>query len=88
MIRQIHIQWWLEYIRQKSLETNTIHLSEIFFNILEKHNNDLQLAIQIIDQSIKKYKEDPHWEIQINTNKNINNPNSKHIISDIWMKRK
>lgn len=88
MMRQIHIQWWLEFIRRKSLETDLIHLSEIFFDILEKHDNDLQLAIQVIDQSIKKYKEDPHWEIQIDTSKKIDNPNSKHTISDIWMKRK
>ena len=88
MMRQIHIQWWLEFIRRKSLETDVIHLSEIFFDILEKHDNDLQLAIQVIDQSIKKYKEDPHWKIQIDTSEKIDNPSSKHTISDIWMKRK
>ncbi|MDZ3929975.1 hypothetical protein UZS95_26850 [Parabacteroides goldsteinii] len=88
MMRQIHIQWWLEFIRRKSLETDIIHLSEIFFYILEKHDNDLQLAIQVIDQSIKKYKGDPYWEIQIDTSKKIDNPSSKHTISDIWMKRK
>ena len=57
MMRQIHIQWWLEFIRRKSLETDIIHLSEIFFYILEKHDNDLQLAIQVIDQSIKNIRE-------------------------------
>ena len=88
MMRQIHIQWWLEFIRRKSLETDIIHLSEIFFYILEKHDNDLQLAIQVINQSIKKYKGDPYWEIQIDTSKKIDNPSSKHTISDIWMKRK
>ena len=78
----------MEFIRRKSLETDVIHLSEIFFDILEKHDNDLQLAIQVIDQSIKKYKEDPHWKIQIDTSEKIDNPSSKHTISDIWMKRK
>ena len=79
MMRQIHIQWWLEFIRRKSLETDIIHLSEIFFYILEKHDNDLQLAIQVIDQSIKKYKEDPYWEIQIDTSKKIDNANNSKI---------
>lgn len=88
MIRQIHIQWWLEFIRRKSLEINTIHLPEIFFSILEKHDDDLQLAIQVIDQAVKKYKEDPHWEVLINTNNQINNPSSNHTISDIWMMQK
>lgn len=88
MMRQIHIQWWLEFIRQKSLETDAIHLPEIFFSILEKHNDDLQLAIQVIDQTVKKYKEDPYWDVQIDTSNKINNPRSKHTISDIWMKQK
>lgn len=88
MMRQIHIQWWLDFIRQKSLKTDAVHLPEIFFDILEKHDNDLQLAIQVIDQSIKRYKEDPYWEIQIDTSKKIDNPCSKYTISDIWMKRK
>lgn len=88
MMRQIHIQWWLEFIRRKSLETNAIHLPEVFFSILEKHDDDLQLAIQVIDQAVKKYKEDPHWEVLINTNNQINNPSSNHTISDIWMMQK
>lgn len=88
MMHQIHIQWWLEFIRRKSLEMNTIHLPEIFFSILEKHDDDLQLAIQVIDQAVKKYKEDPHWEVLINTNNQINNPSSNHTISDIWMMQK
>lgn len=88
MMRQIHIQSWLEFIRQKSLGTDTIHLSEIFFNILEKHNDDLQLAIQVIDQTVKRYMGDSHWDVQINTSNIIDNPHSKHTISDIWMKQK
>lgn len=88
MMRQIHIQWWLEFVRRKSLEINAIHLPEIFFSILEKHDDDLQLAIQVIDQAVKKYKEDPHWEVLINTNNQINNPSSNHTISDIWMMQK
>lgn len=88
MMRQIHIQWWLEFIRRKSLETDAIYLPEIFFSILEKHGDDLQLAIQVIDQAVKKYKEDPHWEVLINTNNQINNPSSNHTISDIWMMQK
>lgn len=88
MMRQIHVQWWIEFIRRKSLETDAIHLSEIFFSILEKHNDDLQLAIQVIDQAVKKYKEDPHWEVLIDTSYKIDNPGSNHTISDIWMKQK
>lgn len=88
MMRQIHIQGWLEYIRRKSLETDAIHLPEVFFSILEKHDDDLQLAIQVIDQTVKRYKNDPHWEIQIDTGNKIDNPHSKHSISDIWMKQK
>ena len=88
MMRQIHIQWWLEFVRRKSLEINAIHIPEIFFSILEKHDDDLQLAIQVIDQEVKKYKEDPHWEVLINTNNQINNPSSYHTLSDIWMMQK
>jgi hypothetical protein len=88
MMRQIHIQWWLEFIRRKSLETDAIHLPEIFFSILEKHDDDLQLAIQVIDQTVKRYKEDSHWDVQIDTSNKIDNPHSKHTISDIWMKQK
>lgn len=88
MMRQIHIQWWLEFIRRRSLETDSIHLPEVFFSILEKHDDDLQLAIHVIDQAVKRYKEDPHWEIQIDTSNKIDNPSSKHTISDIWMKHK
>lgn len=88
MMRQLHIQWWLEFIRRKSLETDTINLSEIFFSILEKHDDDLQLAIQVIDQVVKRYKEDPNWEVHIDTTNKIDNPHSKHTISDIWMKQK
>ena len=88
MMRQLHIQWWLEFIRRKSLETDTINLSEIFFSIIEKHDDDLQLAIQVIDQVVKRYKEDPNWEVYIDTTNKIDNPHSKHTISDIWMKQK
>ncbi|MDD4416609.1 MAG: hypothetical protein PHI70_07490 [Proteiniphilum sp.] len=88
MMRQIHIQWWMEFIRRKSLETDTIHLSEIFFNILERHDNDLQLAIHVIDQVVKRYKEEARWKVLIDKNNKINNPNSNHTISDIWMKQK
>lgn len=88
MMRQIHIQWWLEFIRSKSLKTKIIHLSEIFFSILEKHDDDLQLAIHVINQAVRKYKTDPHWEVIINANNKIGNPISKHTITDIWMKQK
>ena len=70
------------------MKADAIHLSEIFFSILEKHNDDLQLAIQVIDQAVKKYKEDPHWEVLIDTSYKIDNPGSNHTISDIWMKQK
>lgn len=88
MMRQIHIQWWLEFIRRKSLETDAIHLPEVFFSILEKHDDDLQLAIHVVDQAVKRYKDDPQWEVQIDTGSEIDNPRSKYTISDIWMKQK
>lgn len=88
MMRQIHIQWWLEFVRRKSLETDSVHLSEIFFSVLGKHDNDLQLAIQVIYQVVKRYKDETHWTIMIDTNNKINNPGSNHTISDIWLKQK
>ena len=50
--QQNYVTIWLERIKQETLLKTKIHLSMLFFQILEKHNGDLQLAVSIIYQAI------------------------------------
>ena len=87
-IRQTNINVWLDKIKRKSQYSAEIHLSEKFFEILEKHDNDLQLAVTVIYQSISIYDKHEKWNVFINKEKNIQSKKNNYEIWDIWMKRK
>lgn len=88
LVRQNHINSWLDRISYEILHVNEYHLSDIFFKILEVHHEDLQMAVSVIYQSIYFYDKHESWYIEINDKKNIQIENSNYIIWDIWMKRK
>lgn len=88
LVRQSHISRWLEKIKRESLHQDSYHLSDTFFRILSEHNDDLQLAVQVIYQAITIYNKHEKWYTEIDRNKEIKTEQSKHTIWDIWIKRK
>ncbi|WP_303180328.1 hypothetical protein [uncultured Butyricimonas sp.] len=88
LVRQSHINQWLEKIKRESRYVKEYHLSDIFFKILELHNEDLQLAVSIIYQAIEYYDRHNGWQVMINPGKMIQEEKYKYTIWDIWMKQK
>ena len=86
--RQMNINIWLDKIKQESQYSTEINLSEKFFEILEKHDNDLQLAVTVIYQSISIYDKHEKWNVLIDNAKIVQSQNNNYEIWDIWMKRK
>lgn len=87
LARQNHIMIWLEKIKRDTLEVNEYHLSKIFFEILEKHDKDLHLAVSVIYQSILFYNKNQKWRFRINNDKMIQHEKYNYLIWDIWMIR-
>jgi len=88
LLRQNNINIWLEKIRRGSLHVNEYHLTDVFFNILEAHDEDLHLAVSVIYQSIDIYDKHDRWRIEIDKDKMIQVDKHNYSIWDIWMKRK
>lgn len=88
LLRQNNINIWLEKIRRESLHASEYHLSDIFFNILEVHNEDLHLAVNVIYQAIDIYDKHDRWRIEIDKDIKIQVENHNYSIWDIWMKLK
>ncbi len=88
LLRQNNINIWLEKIRRESLHASEYHLSDVFFNILEAHDDDLHLAVSVIYQAIGIYDKHGKWRIQIDKGKMIQIDKHNYSIWDIWMKRK
>lgn len=88
LLRQNNINIWLEKIRRGSLHVNEYHLTDVFFNILEVHDEDLHLAVSVIYQSIDIYDKHDRWRIEIDKDKMIQLDKHNYSIWDIWMKRK
>lgn len=87
LIRQNHITMWLEKIKRDILYVNEYNLSKIFFEILEKHDEDLHLAVSVIYQSILLYNKNSKWRLKIDNGKMITNEKYNYLIWDIWMIR-
>lgn len=88
LVRQSHINQWIERIKRESRHAKEYHLSDIFFKILEFHNEDLQLAVSIMYQAIDSYDKHDRWQVVINPEKMIYKEKYKYAIWDIWMKQK
>jgi hypothetical protein len=86
--RQNYISRWLEKIKREIIHLQAYHLSDVFFNILETHNEDLHLAVSVIYQAMAIYDQHDKWRIEINCEKMIQPEKYKYAIWDIWMKRK
>lgn len=85
--QQNYVTIWLERIKQETLLKTKIHLSMLFFQILEKHNGDLQLAVSIIYQAILIYDKHNNWGIVIDKERLVINEKCKFTIWDIWIIR-
>ena len=88
LVRQNQINQWMEKIKRESRHSKEYHLSDIFFKILEFHNEDLQLAVSIIYQAMDYYDKHDRWKVEINPQKMIQEEKYKYAIWDIWMKQK
>jgi hypothetical protein len=88
LFRQNHINIWLEKIKREVPHLQEYHLSNVFFAILEEHNEDLHLAVSIIYRAIDIYDKHDKWQIEINTEQLIQFEKYNYAIWDIWMKRK
>jgi hypothetical protein len=88
LFRQNQIGIWLDKIKREVLQLQEYHLSDIFFKILEEHNEDLHLAVSVIYQTISLYDKHNSWHIAINTEKKIQQKKYNYEIWDIWMIRK
>jgi len=88
LLRQNNINIWLEKIRRESLHASEYRLSDIFFNILEVHNEDLHLAVNVIYQAIDIYDKHDRWRIEIDKDIMIQVEKHNYSIWDIWMKLK
>lgn len=88
LVRQSHINQWLERIKRESRHAKEYHLSDIFFKILEFHNEDLQLAVSIMYQAIDYYDKNDRWQVEINPEKMIQEEKYRYAIWDIWMTQK
>ena len=88
LVRQNYIDQWMARIKRVSLQTKEYHLSDVFFEILERHNEDLQLAVSVIYQAMSYFDKHDRWQIEIDSQKMIHGDKYKYAIWDIWMKQK
>jgi hypothetical protein len=86
LVRQNNINLWIEKIKRESQYETEFHLSDVFFRILDEHNRDLQLAVNVIYSIMKLYDQHDRWKIVINKEKIIKRQD--YIILDIWMIQK
>lgn len=79
---------WISRIRDQRKYRKDIHLSKLFFRILDENQEDIQLGLIVIYQLIKTFDKDENWRVEIHSGKLVSMPGHSFVIHDIWLKQK
>ena len=79
---------WISRIRDQRKYRKDIHLSKLFFRILDENQEDIQLGLIVIYQLIKAFDKDENWRVEIHPDELVSMPGHSFVIHDIWLKQK